>query len=58
MEFPDGVNIIAESMYSQVDGDGHSFVSMSEITNHKKDGTAVSKDDGYEGTKDGQEHAR
>ena len=64
VEFPDGAtdvftaNTIAESMYSQVDGDGHAFVLMSEITDHKADGTAVSKDDGFEVTKDGQKRPR
>ena len=41
-------------MYSQVDGDGHSFTMMSEITDHKSDGMAVSKDDGIEVTNSGQ----
>jgi hypothetical protein len=60
VEFPDGatdvftVNMIAESMYSQVDGDGHSFTLMSEITDHKSNGTAVSKDDGFVVTNSGQ----
>jgi hypothetical protein len=64
VEFPDGAtdvftaNTIAESMYSQVDGDGHSFLLMSEITDHKSDGTAVSKDDGYEVTPTGQRRPR
>ena len=64
VEFPDGAtdvftaNMIAESMYSQVDGDGHSFTLMSEITDHKSDGTAVSKDDGIEVTNSGQRRLR
>jgi hypothetical protein len=64
VEFPDRatevftVNTIAESMYSQVDGDGHSFLLMSEITDHKSDGTAVSKDDGFEVTPTGQRRPR
>jgi hypothetical protein len=41
---------IVESMYSQVDGDGHSYVLMSEIMDHKSDHTAVSKDDGFKVT--------
>jgi ribosomal protein L12E/L44/L45/RPP1/RPP2 len=54
VQFPDGatdvftVNIIAERMYSQINGDGHTFLLMSEITDHKTDGTEVLKDDGYE----------
>jgi hypothetical protein len=64
VQFPDGatnvftVNIIAESMYSQINGDGHTFLLMSEITDHKTDGTAVSKDDGYEVMRNGQQRPR
>jgi hypothetical protein len=64
VEFPDGAtdiftaNTIAESMYSQVDGEGHSVLLMSEITDHKRDGTAVSKDDGFEVTPTGQRRPR
>jgi hypothetical protein len=60
VKFPDGamdvftVNTIAESMYSQVAGDGHLLLLMSKITNHKSDGTAVSKDDGFKVTPTGQ----
>jgi len=64
VEFPDGAtdiftaNTIAESMYSQVDGEGHSVLLMSEITDHQSDGTAVSKDDGFEVTPTGQQRPR
>jgi hypothetical protein len=64
VEFPDGAtdvftaNTIAESMYSQIDGDGHTFLLMSEITDHKTDGTAVSKDDGLETMRNGQQRPR
>ena len=53
VEFPDGsvdfvtANIIAENLYSQVDAEGNSVMYMKEILDHKKDGTALSKDDGY-----------
>jgi hypothetical protein len=53
VEFPDGAtdvftaNIIAENLYAQVDEEGNSYAIMHEITDHKKDGTAVSKDDGF-----------
>jgi hypothetical protein len=58
VEFQDGAstdtftaNIIAESMYSQVDKDGNSYSLISEIVNHKSDGsTAVRTDDGFEVT--------
>jgi len=64
VEFPDGAtdvytaNIIAENLYSQVDVEGNSYSIMSEITDHKSDGTAVSKDDGYETTRDGVRRPR
>jgi hypothetical protein len=60
VEFPDGAtdvfmaNMITESMYSQVDSDAHSFVIMSEIIDHKSDGTTVLKGDGFEVTNQGQ----
>lgn len=59
VEFPDGAtdvfaaNIIAENLYAQVDDEGNSYAILHEITDHKKDGTAVTKDDGYEVTKSG-----
>ena len=62
--FPDGAtdvftaNIIAENLYSQVDEEGNSFSIMSEITDHKSDGAAVTKDDGWEQTKDGHRRRR
>ena len=57
--FPDGAtdvftaNIIAENLYSQVDEEGNSYAIMSEIIDHQSDGSAVTKDDGMETTKDG-----
>jgi hypothetical protein len=61
VEFQDGAtdtytaNIIAESMYSQVDEDGNSYsLVISEIVDHKSDGTAVRLDDSFEVTKDGR----
>lgn len=53
VEFPDGAtqeltaNIIAEALYSQVDSEGKQFLLMEEITDHRKDATAVGIDDGY-----------
>jgi hypothetical protein len=64
VEFPDGAvdtftaNLIAENMYSQVDADGRSYALLSEIIDHKSDGSAVRKDDGFETTKDGQVRPR
>ena len=42
----------------QVDAEGNSYSIMSEIIDHKSDGTAMSKDDGYETTKEGLRHLR
>jgi hypothetical protein len=41
-------------MYSQVDADGCSYAVLSKIIDHKSNGSAVRKDDGFENTKDGQ----
>jgi hypothetical protein len=60
VEFPDGAtdvftaNLIAENLYSQVDAEGNSYSILEEIIDHKSDGTAVSKDDGYETTVRGE----
>ena len=59
VEFADGgtdvfsANIIAENLYSQIDDEGRSYSILSEIIDHKKDGSAVSKDDAFETTKTG-----
>jgi hypothetical protein len=64
VEFQDGAtevftaNIIAENMYSQVDASGRTYQLISEIIDHKSDGTAVRKDDGLETTKDGRTRPR
>jgi len=53
VEFIDGsteaysTNLIAEAMYSQVDDEGRSHVLLKEITDHRKDGSAVEKDDAF-----------
>ena len=53
VEFSDGTtkeltaNLIAESMYSQVDDEGHHFQLLKEISDHRKDDTAIEKKDGY-----------
>jgi hypothetical protein len=59
VKFPDGssdafgANVIAESMYSQIDDEGHSFQILKEIIDHKSDGNAVSSDDGFTEEPDG-----
>ena len=64
VEFPDGAtdvftaNLIAENLYSQVDDEGNSYSIMSEIIDHKSDRSAVSKDDGFETTKNGLKRRR
>jgi hypothetical protein len=40
-------NMIAESLYSQVDADGREFVHMKEIVDHRLDRSAVPVDDAY-----------
>jgi hypothetical protein len=40
-------NIIAESIYSQVDDDGYTTYLLKEIIDHKKDETAIKLDDAY-----------
>ena len=53
VEFVDGsthayaANVIAETMYSQVDSEGHSLALLKEINDHRKDGSAVSPDDAW-----------
>jgi hypothetical protein len=50
VEFPDGsidvltVNAIAESLYSQDDKEGRSYLILSKIMDHRKDGNAISGD--------------
>jgi hypothetical protein len=40
-------NLIADNMYSKVDEDEQQYTLMNEITDHKSDGKALSKDDGF-----------
>ena len=53
VEFPDGTtkeltaNIIAESMFSQVEAEGHHYQLLSEIAKHRKDESAIPISDGY-----------
>jgi hypothetical protein len=53
VEISDGVileyaaNIIAESLYVQVDAEGHQYVLRSEIVDHRKESDATSKDDEF-----------
>ena len=51
VEFPDGsteavnANTIAENIFSQVDQEGRSYAILKEITDHRKDGNAITKDE-------------
>lgn len=49
-------NIIAENLYSQINAEGNSYSILAERIDHKSDGTAVPKDDGYETMKQGIQH--
>ena len=64
VKLPDGstetfaANVIAESLYSQVDSDGREFVLMKDIIEHRSDGSAVPIDDAYYVTPQGTERRR
>jgi hypothetical protein len=64
VEFPDGstvtyaANVIAKSLYSRVDKEGCHFAILHEITDHKRDGSALSKDDGSIENRHGQRRPR
>jgi len=47
-------NIIAEHIYSQVDGEGYTQYMLNEIVDHKKDDTAATKENGIITTKAGR----
>ena len=54
VEFADGTrdkvtaNIIAENMYAQIDDHGNQHALLSEIQDHKKDGTALTEEDSWD----------
>jgi hypothetical protein len=64
VDFPDGstesysANLIAENLYSQVDEEGRQFQLMDEISDHRKDGSALSADDGTFVDRNGKSHKR
>ena len=59
VEFADGTtsvltaNIIAQNMLSQVDTEGHHFQLLQEIVDHRSDGRAIKKSNGYHISKSG-----
>ena len=64
VEFPDGstkeitANLIAENMLSQVDNEGRSYAVLKEVVDHRTNGHAVSKDDGFVIDRQGRRHPR
>ena len=40
-------NVTAENLYSQIDTEGHQFLVLEEILDHRKDGTAIKVADGF-----------
>jgi hypothetical protein len=64
VEFPDGsvdalqVNLIAENMFSQIDNEGRSYAILQEIVDHRKNGHALTADDGFYTAKNGRRHAK
>ncbi|MGH3053527.1 MAG: hypothetical protein ACRDL7_00940, partial [Gaiellaceae bacterium] len=64
VQFPDGhveeyaANVIAESLYSQVDDEGNQYLIMDEIIDHRCNDTAVHQDDMYVTSSNGNRHKR
>ena len=51
-------NIIAENMLSQVDSEGHHYQVLTEVTDHKKDDSAIAKVDGFIKSSSGNLHQK
>ena len=64
VEYPDGMteqlaaNIIAKNMLSQVDSEGHHYQVLTEVTDHKRDYSAISKVDGFIKSSSGNQHRK
>ncbi|MGH3054233.1 MAG: reverse transcriptase domain-containing protein, partial [Gaiellaceae bacterium] len=64
VEFPDGhveeysANTIAESLYAQVDDEGNQYLILKEIIDYNKDHSAISKDDMYTYSSNGNQIKR
>ena len=64
VEYSDGTlkeiqgNIIAKNMLSQVDSEGHNYVLLNEIPDHKSDGLAILKEDGIITGKNANQHKK
>jgi len=55
---PAVANAIAESIYAQIDDEGRTQVILDEIVDHRSDGRAMKKDDGYTTNKQGVRRRR
>ena len=51
-------NVIAESLFAQVDSEGHQHVFLDEILDHRTNGNAVSLDDAFITTSSGRKSRR
>ena len=51
-------NIIAENMLSQFDSEGHHYQVLTEVTDHKKDDSAISKGGGFVNSSIGSLHRK
>jgi hypothetical protein len=64
VEFPDGsteaitANMIAENLYAQMDKEGNLYQILKEIVDHEKDHRAVTKDNGWVRSGNGQQKPR
>ena len=64
VRFPDGAvkqyasNVIAENLYAQVDMEGHSYLMLESIIDHRKNEEAINKKDQYFTTRSGQRRLR
>ena len=47
-------NVIAENMFAQVDDEGNQYLFMNEITDHRKDNTAIPIPDGMKRSHNGK----
>jgi hypothetical protein len=62
VEFLDGhqeslsANLIAQHMFSQVDEEGHRHILLEDITDYRKDKTAITKDDAFITMRNGVKH--
>ena len=64
IEYPDGTlkeiqgNIIAQNILSQVDSEGHSYMLLDKISDHRSNGHAIQKEDGYYKGRNGNKHKK